>query len=174
MKRIIDDHSCSVFLLPGKIIVSHNPVIVSTLLGSCVAVTMYCREARVGAICHAMLPHSQGEGDSLLYVDVAVRQLYRKVREHDPTADLTVKLFGGARVLACVEQREGRLTVGEQNIAAAERVLGDLGLSIAGADVGGNFGRKLFFSMKTGQVYLKKLNSHSGICCRSGGIVPLP
>lgn len=53
MKHIIAGHHDNAFLKPGEAIVSPNPILVSTVLGSCIAVTMYSPEKRVGAICHA-------------------------------------------------------------------------------------------------------------------------
>ena len=38
MKRIIAEHPCNAFLKPGEVIVSHNPILVNTVLGSCVAI----------------------------------------------------------------------------------------------------------------------------------------
>ena len=43
-------------LAPAEIIIADAPTIISTLLGSCVAVTMYCRTKKIGAMCHALLP----------------------------------------------------------------------------------------------------------------------
>ena len=157
MKKIIGEHSCSAFLKPGEIIFSSNPVIVSTVLGSCVSITMYSPKKNIGGICHAMLPNNVNKGENLMYVDSAVRQLYRKMIEYEGQEDVVVKLFGGAQVLVPVRSGKGRKTVGEQNVHQAESVLKELGLHISKTDVGGTRGRKLFFSLKTGEVYLRKL-----------------
>jgi chemotaxis protein CheD len=157
MRNIIADHSCNAFLKPGEVIVSRNPVIVSTVLGSCVAITMYSPKKNVGAICHAMFPNNPNHNENLLYVDSAVRHLYRKMIGHGGKTDIVVKLFGGAKVLASGDYDEARKTVGEQNIMQAEKILRELGLHVSKADIGGTQGRKLFFSMKTGDVYLRRL-----------------
>ena len=157
MRRIIADHSCNAFLKPGEIIVSRNPVIVSTVLGSCVAITMYSPGKNIGAICHAMLPNNPDGDDNFLYVDSAVRYLYRRMIGHGGGADIIVKLFGGAQVLASNGYTGVKMTVGEQNIQQAGKVLKELGLKVSKTDIGGTLGRKLFFSMKTGDVYLRKL-----------------
>lgn len=166
MKHIIADHSCNAFLKPGKIIISRNPILVSTVLGSCVAVTMYSPKMGVGAICHAMLPNNPKQDKSLLYVEAAVRFLYRKMEEYGVKGDMVIKLFGGAQVLDGSDYGEGRRTVGEQNIMQAKKILDDLGLSIESADIGGKHGRKLFFSIKTGKVYMHKLKFRGNIVSR--------
>jgi len=166
MRRILADHTCNVFLKPGEVIVSANPILVSTVLGSCVTVTMYSPEKRVGAICHAMLPNNHKENDSLLYVDTAVRYTHRKMKEYGVRDDLVVKLFGGARVLVLVggNRAGGGRSVGEQNVIQAKKTLEQLGLAIAKADTGGTMGRKLFFSIKTGEVFLRKLRLNGSDC----------
>jgi chemotaxis receptor (MCP) glutamine deamidase CheD len=40
------------FLKPGEIVFSSEPLLVTTLLGACVAVTRFSPRQRFGAICH--------------------------------------------------------------------------------------------------------------------------
>jgi len=160
MKRIIASHSCRVYLKPGEVLVPRNPVLVSTLLGSCVAVTMFSPGSGVGAICHAMLPDNAGENEDLRYVDTAVRYIYRKIMEYGAKDDIVVKLFGGAQVLAFENYAPARLTIGEMNVARAEEILNLLGLTVAKADIGGIYGRKLYFSTMNGDVYLRRMGSN--------------
>ena len=157
MRHISADHCSNTFLKPGEVFISRDPVIISTVLGSCVAITMYSPEKNIGAICHAMLPSNPGDKENLAYVDSAVRHLYRKMVGCGGCKDIVIKLFGGARVLAAADYSDGRKTVGEQNILEAERTLRELGLQVSKSDIGGTAGRKLFFSLKTGDVYLRKL-----------------
>lgn len=77
-------------------------------------------------ICHAMLPNNPNQEENLLYVDSAVRHLYRKMVMHGGRADLVVKLFGEAQVLTKSDYDEGRKTLGEQNILQAEKFLRSL------------------------------------------------
>lgn len=163
MKQIIADHSSNVFLKPGEIIVSSKPVLVSTVLGSCVAITMYSPEKNIGAICHAMLPDNPNNNESLLYVDSAIHHLYRKMIGYGCRADLIIKLFGGAQVLDFSGYDDSRMAVGKLNIQKAVKILKELGLMVYKADIGGTQGRKLFFSIKTGDVYLRKLKISADI-----------
>ncbi len=163
MKSIIADHRKVVFLKPGEVIVSSNPIMVSTILGSCVAITMYSPGKNAGAICHAMYPNNPDQDENFLYVDSAVRHLFRKMIDYGGKADMVVKLFGGAKVLAC-DYAEERRSVGEQNIMQAEIILKELGLQISKSDIGGLQGRKLFFSIKTGDVYLRKMKLNKDTC----------
>lgn len=157
MKDLIASHAHNIYLKPGEVLVTRTPALVSTVLGSCVAVTMFSPSRCFGAICHAMLPVNAGRENDLRYVDSALRYLYAKVMEHGACGDLVVKLFGGAQVLAVGERLPERQVVGDQNIAKAEAVLASLGLSVAVRDTGGFQGRKLFFCTRTGDVFVRRM-----------------
>jgi chemotaxis protein CheD len=157
MKDSLDGHSSTRYLKPGEVIVSRHPILVSTILGSCIAVTMFSPKKKVGAICHAMFPKNPTEARNVQYVDCAIHYVFDKMMEYTGNTDLLVKLFGGARVLAGGDYGEDRKAIGEQNLSQAYITLNELGLTIASSDIGGTRGRKLLFSLKTGDVYLRRL-----------------
>lgn len=157
MRRLIADHAHNYYLKPGEALVSRQPVLVTTVLGSCVSVTMFSPSQGVGAICHAMLPGVGHGPRGLHYVETAVRYLHGKMMKYGALADVVVKVFGGAQVLDAAHYSLTRLTVGEQNVSGVEEILRSLGLTVTKADTGGTRGRKLFFSMKNGDVYLRRM-----------------
>lgn len=157
MKHLIDAHDHHFYLKPGEVLISRAPLLVTTVLGSCVAVTLFSPRLMAGAICHAMLPQYPGQADDLIYVDTAVRYIHGKMLKYGAVDDMVVKLFGGAQVLDAANYSATRMTIGEQNVKQAEAVLAALGLTVSKADTGGVRGRKLFFSMKTGDVYLRRM-----------------
>lgn len=159
MRDSVAGHSNNVYLKPGEVIISRNPILVSTILGSCIAVTIFSPGKKIGAICHAMYPCNPTGVANVQYVDSAIYYVFGKMAEYTGKSDMIVKLFGGARVLAAGEYEEERMAIGEQNITQAKRTLADLGLTISNADIGGIRGRKLLFSMKTGDVYIRKLRT---------------
>jgi chemotaxis protein CheD len=157
MKDSIDGHGSNVYLKPGEVIVSRHPILVSTILGSCIAVTMFSPRKKIGAICHAMFPSNPTGDGNVQYADSAIHYVFGKMMEYTGKSDLIVKLFGGARVLVGGEYSEDCKAIGEQNISQAQNTLAELGLAIATSDTGGLRGRKLLFSIKTGDVYLRRL-----------------
>lgn len=157
MKDLITSHEHNIYLKPGEVVVARKPVLVSTVLGSCVAVTMFSPDRGFGAICHAMLPNASGHSEDLRYVDSALLHIYRKAEECGATHNLVVKLFGGARVLNVGSAESTGYSVGEQNVARALEVIASLGLSVAGEDTGGLVGRKLYFCTRDGDVYLRRM-----------------
>lgn len=163
MRDSIDGHSRNVYLKPGEVIVSRHPILVSTILGSCIAVTMFSPGKKIGAICHAMYPCNPTGTPNVQYVDSAIYYVFNKMMEYTGKSDLIVKLFGGARVLGGSDYGEDRVAIGEQNISQAKRTLADLRLAIATSDIGGLRGRKLLFSIKTGDIYLRKLKAAGNV-----------
>jgi chemotaxis protein CheD len=157
MKELIESHTHSIYLKPGEVIVSRKPLLVSTVLGSCVAVTMYSASRTLGAICHAMLPENSGQDNDLRYVDTALHHIFNKVLRCGAGSDLVVKLFGGAQVLSVGANKTAKLTIGEQNVLKADELLKSFGLTISARDTGGLRGRKLFFCTRSGDVFLRRM-----------------
>lgn len=157
MKKLIASHTDNIYLKPGEVVVVRKPVLVSTLLGSCVSVTMFSPDSGFGAICHAMLPDSFGRSDDLRYVDRALNYIYQKAVLYQAESNLEIKLFGGARVLNVKNNEAAAHAVGDQNVARALEVLSSLGLTVTAADTGGLVGRRLYFCTRGGDVYLRKM-----------------
>ncbi len=156
-----------VYLQPGEIHFALEPTIVGTVLGSCIAVTMFYPRLNYGAVCHAILPehcckpaHVFRETECLRYVNCTIQHMLerfaaRGVQPHD----LQTKLFGGAESISNSCRSGNYRSVGWQNVTVATEVLKQGGFKILVADVGGATGRKIFFHSGTGEVYLKRLNS---------------
>jgi len=149
------------FLKPGEMVVSSEPMVITTLLGSCVAVTMFNPRLRLGAICHALLPSCRREQscrhhDSGKYVECAVALMLEELQLRGVLeSEIEAKLFGGSDMFDPVDG--GRLSVGRQNIEMALKVLEASSLRILTRDLGGPRGRKIIFHTHTGEVFLKRL-----------------
>ncbi len=155
-----------IYLKPGGIFLGDRPATISTLLGSCVAVTMFVRRLEAGAICHGILPSCRGNrscagGDlcveGIRYVDCSIRRMYEWLRQFGVgRGEIEAKVFGGSDMFSAGED-PSRVTVGKQNIIRAFQVLDEEKLRVAASDVGGQVGRKILFSTQTGEVLLKHL-----------------
>lgn len=137
------------------------PTQVSTVLGSCVSLTLFSPEHRIGAICHALLPtRSANDPEAetgFRYVDDSIRLMLDEFFRIGLCAtQLVAKLFGGSDLMAAVTGVRQSRSVGRQNIETALSVLERAGLSLAASDVGGNWGRKLVFLTHTGEVFIKR------------------
>jgi len=151
------------FLSPGELLVLGEPCEVTTILGPCIAVTFWCRQTHLAAICHAMLPKAGANGSaptqstSWKYVNEVIPEMFTRFeRQGGKLASLETKLFGGAELLhGIVAEPGGR--IGPQNIQLARQLLAQHQVAVVASDVGGKSGRKLIFNTRTGDVRIKLL-----------------
>ncbi len=154
------------FLKPGELYVGDQPALVTTLLGSCVAVTMFNARLRVGAICHGLLPACRNDhvcegdcADGLKYVECAIRRMLEIYHKRGIVrGEIDVKIFGGSDILIVQEGERKNRTVGRQNLEMALQILEGEGVRIIASDLGGLHGRKILFYSHTGEVLLKRLH----------------
>jgi chemotaxis protein CheD len=147
------------YLYPAALYASIYPTIISTLLGSCVAVCLYDPVRKFGGMNHFMLPEWNGEGvSSPKFGDVAIRMLIDKMlKQGSSKKNLIAKVFGGAAVL---ETKQQVFFIGERNIKVAYDMLEAENIKIVAASTGGTRGRKILFNSYTGEVrqkYIKKM-----------------
>lgn len=154
MRNIVDPTVPNIYLQPGETIICREPALVSTILGSCVAVTMHSPSTGCSAICHALLPGTGPEKTDHRYICSAISHIYNQLSLLKASKDLEVKLFGGAAVLER-PTASNRDCIGSQNVEDACNCLKELGLELTKSDTGGIKGRKLFFFTQNGDVYLR-------------------
>jgi len=145
-----------IYLHPGEMCLCDKPSRVETVLGSCVAVTMWNPRLRIGCICHAILPLSQGHGsEPLKYVDSSIQSMLHLLARHSSRRpELEVKVFGGASIRRLAPNHR---SVGRQNVDVALALLRDEGFTLRTSDTGGTAGRKLIFYTATGEVFVKRI-----------------
>jgi len=160
--NLLDTDLPIVYLKPGEMHYSEKPCIVVTVLGSCVAITMFNYRFNSGSICHAVLPECRNEispynhNEMFKYVDSAIEMMLEKFIFHGlKPVEIEVKLFGGANMFQT--KSNSHMTVGEQNIQSAINTISEKGLKIMATDVGGTKGRKIYFYPHTGEIYMKVL-----------------
>jgi len=139
------------FLRQGTIIADRRPQQVSTVLGSCVSVCLFDRQAGVGGINHYLLPFWNGNGmPTPRFGNIAIELLQQKLlRLGASPQQLQAKIFGGAALLT---DGTGPFSVGNRNIDVARYLLEQLKIPIVAEDVGGRSGRKIIFHTATGDV----------------------
>jgi chemotaxis protein CheD len=144
-----------VFLSPGEMRCRTDAAVVSTILGSCVAVCLWDKQRRFGGINHYLLPRRGVAPPSLRYGDVALFRLSREMESLGcREADLRAKVFGGAAVLPYGSRAE---TVGAQNVSVALETLRYLGIPVLARRTGGERGLFIRFNTGTGRVLVREL-----------------
>ncbi|AGW13727.1 chemotaxis protein CheD [Megalodesulfovibrio gigas] len=157
-------HFPLLYLDPKQCHVARTPTLVSTILGSCVAITIFDPVSQIGGVAHAFLPTRADYPDDTeapcKFVDDALEHLLEIMGKGGAVLDcLETKLFGGAEIMNRDTALHGRpaLQVGARNVEMARRLLRQRGLTPAAQDVGGNQGRKLMFLSHTGGAWVKKI-----------------
>lgn len=145
------------YLYPGELFASPEPLTVTTILGTCVAVCVWDPKAKVGGINHFLLPYAVGNGQaSPRFGNVANRMLIEKVTALGASPrGMCAKLFGGmsSRIRPGVDGRD----LGLANVELAKKFLDEARIPIVAEDVGGDRGRKLVFRLSDGTAWVRKL-----------------
>ena len=147
----------TVYLYPGQLFTASQPLLVSTILGSCIAICLWDDSARIAGINHYLLPSDpvRGQGD-LRYGNVAIERLIGEmVSAGATTLRLVAKVVGGASILG--SSPTSRLSIGDQNAAVARQVLQKHGIAITAEQTGGVRGRKLLFHTGSGCAFSKEI-----------------
>lgn len=145
------------FLKPGEFYFGDASFCVHTLLGSCVAVTLWHPRLQIGGMCHYLLPtrprnstHARG-----FYADDAIALFLENIHQQKTSVhEYEAKVFGGAAVIASNGKTGSFGEIGVQNIAAAMALLKHHNFSVKASDVGGPHHRKLRMNLATGDVWV--------------------
>jgi chemotaxis protein CheD len=142
------------FLYPSALYASKDPMLVHTILGSCVAVCLYDPVLKWGGINHFMLPLWNGQGlASPKYGNIAIEKLIDKLTAMGSNKrNLKAKVFGGGEV---IQSNISQFKIGERNVKLAYDMLGEYHIPIVSASVGGQAGRKIQFFTASGEVRQK-------------------
>ena len=128
-------------------------------LGSCVAVALYAPTARLGALAHVLLPDeslARGAQPPAKFASSAVPLLEKALRDAGAREPLVARLVGGAAMFASL-LKTGGVNMGERNVEAARVALKLARIVIAAQDVGGDFGRSVYFTPADGRVVVRSL-----------------
>ena len=142
------------YLHPGNLFASSNPHVVTTILGSCIAVCLFDPTKKIGGINHYMLPLWNGEGLPIpRFGNVAIKKLIEKMEMLGANKrTLQAKVFGGSSIH---KTASGLLNVGLRNIDIAKDMLEEERIPIIGSDMGGSRGRRVLFYTDTGSVKMR-------------------
>ena len=142
----------------GGLYVSSKPMILDTVLGSCIAACLYDGEGKVGGMNHFMLPEAANSDKptSGRYGVYAMELLISDLMKAGANRlGLVAKVFGGGHVLKTQESMNG---IPQRNIDFIHRFLDTEKIPLVGEDVGGYHPRRILFNTSTGKVLLKKLD----------------
>lgn len=144
-----------VYLPPGMLHAAPAPCVITTVLGSCVAVCLWSSQPRVGGMNHYLLPHGPNAEGSMRYGDTALALLWTRLLLLGASPDgLEARVYGGAAMAPVEAMRLGR-----DNVQLARSWLGTHGIAIVDEDVLGNRARRVELDVTTGAVRVGRVGA---------------
>jgi chemotaxis protein CheD len=134
--------------------IAKNPAKIKTNLGSCIGVCLYDVQKKAGGLLHLMMAKSGRDISSkdfkkAKYADSGIPELISQLKMQFgvSSANLTAKLFGGAKVLKSVSA-----LIGEENESVSREILKQYGIPVVASHTGGDKGYNIEFDLSTGKV----------------------
>lgn len=152
------DFCIDIFLQPGEFYFGDRDTRIRTLLGSCVAITLWHPRLKIGGMCHYMLPKSTRNSRHQVYdgkyAEDAVQMFLDEIRKANTHPhDYEVKMFGGGNQFPNGQQ--GIFTVSEKNIVLGRNLLQRHGFRLKTEHMGGVGHRSVIFDLWSGDVWVR-------------------
>ncbi|MGE5240175.1 MAG: chemotaxis protein CheD [Bacteroidota bacterium] len=144
----------------GGVRASREPLVLDTVLGSCIAACLYDPVEGIGGMNHFMLPVGTDPDNptSARYGVNAMELLISDIMKvGGKRRRFQAKIFGGGHVLKIRESLDG---VPQRNIDFVRRFLEAEQIPVVKEDVGGYQPRRVLFNTNSGRVFLKYLGSN--------------
>ena len=140
----------------GEYAVAKPPKILTTILGSCVAIILYDCKIKVGGLAHIVLPYPRTQNideDSLgKYASTAIPLLLSKMqRLGADRRNVVAGIVGGASLLPSLLKN---FNVGKRNAEVVSSILIRENIPVVIKEIGGRSGRTLYFILEEGVVVI--------------------
>ena len=135
--------------------------LISYGLGSCVGISLYDTQAKVGGLLHIMLPdstQSRVSENPAKFADTGLPLMMGELLQMGANRRrLVAKIAGGAQMFAFANATD-IMRVGVRNAEAVKRVLKELDIRLLAEDTGGNYGRTVQIDLDTGAYKVKTID----------------
>lgn len=159
----------NIFLQPGECFVGDADYKVSTLLGSCVSITLWHPARRIGAMSHFVLPRRKDTAKNLdgYYGEEAMLLMLRElVRAGLNPVECEARIFGGGNMFPG-RANMSALNIGLKNGEVARALLAHYSIPVVYEDLFGIGHRRIFFNIGNGSV-----RSHQvGVANKPEGVI---
>ncbi len=137
------------------------PAVLTSLgIGSCVGVILYYARAKIGGLAHIMLPDIEAvknRSNRAKFANTAIPDLLGKMEELGAERRFVkAKIMGGAHMFGFADTSRV-FNIGARNVEKVKEVLKLLRIRIIAEDVGGSYGRSLYFYLETGEVRVRTI-----------------
>lgn len=139
----------------GEVMASRQPLIVQTLLGSCVAVCLRDPVSSIGGMNHILLPFSSTSSRAASSGVHAMELLINQIMSLGGNRkSLVAKAFGAANVLACLQPP----TAGDRNAQFVRQFLAAEGIPLLAQRLGGKHAVQVNFRTDTGKTLVHSVD----------------
>ena len=150
-----------IFLQPGEFYFGDEKTRIRTLLGSCVAITLWHPQQHIGGMCHYLLPQRPRSkpGDALdgRYAEDAMQMFMHELRRSKTKpSEYQGKLFGGSSMFAHPAKPRPHLNISQRNIEFSRILMTQFGFKIHGEDMGGAGHRNIILDLWNGDAWVKR------------------
>jgi chemotaxis protein CheD len=150
-----------IFLQAGEFYFGGEKTRIRTLLGSCVAITVWHPKLRIGGMSHYMLPHRPNRSkDQPLdgrYAEDVMLMFHRELQQtRTRPGEYEVKIFGGGRMLPPAKAVPRHVDISDRNVEAGRRLTAAHGFKVAAEDLGGEGHRNVILDLWSGDVWVKR------------------
>lgn len=170
MNTYLKQRQFKVVIGPGEYLATRESIVISTLLGSCIAVCLYDPVNQIAGMNHFLLAtqgnHIKGDVTSpaaARYGNFAMQLLIKAMLSKGAVQQhLQAKVFGGGDVLRHHRNcREDFYRIGEDNCRFALNYLENAGIPLMASDFGGDCGRNIHLRAVDFAVFVRKISSQS-------------
>lgn len=156
----IRNATVEVFLQPGEYFTGDAQYRIRTLLGSCVSITLWHPQLRVGAMSHFLLARRTARpafGLDGRYGDEAMCLMLNELKQVGVRpSECEGKIFGGGDMFP-LQMRSDEMSVGRRNGEVARELLRAHGISIVSESLFGVGHRQIIFDVGSGNVWQRQV-----------------
>ena len=135
--------------------------LISYGLGSCIGISLYDPQTKIGGLLHIMLPDStqaRASDNPAKFADTGLPlMLDDVVKAGASRSRLVAKIAGGAQMFAFSNTTDV-MRVGARNAEAVKKMLKSFNIKIIGEDTGGTYGRTVSIDLVTGVYKVKTID----------------
>lgn len=135
--------------------------LISYGLGSCIGISLYDPQTKIGGLLHIMLPdsnQSRANENRAKFADTGIPDMLNElIRMGAAKSRMVAKLAGGSQMFAFANASD-IMRVGLRNASASKEILKKLSIPIVGEDTGGNYGRTVQIDLSTGIYKVKTID----------------
>jgi chemotaxis protein CheD len=153
----VGTQSRDIFLRPGEFYFGDADTQIRTILGSCVAITLWHPKRQIGGMCHYMLSNPRKLNLARLdgrYAEDAMHLFLEALaRTKTLPREYQVKMFGGGNMFPTLNTKEEN-NIGQRNLIIGQELLQANGFYVHTTHLGGVGYRRIIFNMRNGEVLL--------------------